>query len=97
MEEIGVGSAVISVNGRFAGRTMIVVRVHDGYAEVCDGKRRRLSAPKRKKLCHLRLLSPDIPPFEVNAGLTDGALRRHIASIRTATQIPDTNKHDSKR
>ena len=48
MEEIGVGSAVIPVNGRFAGRMMIVIRVHDGYAEICDGKRRRLSAPTRK-------------------------------------------------
>lgn len=96
MDEIGVGSAVYPVNGRFAGRVMTVIRVHDGYAEICDGKRRRLASPKRKKLCHLRLLSPDAPRLSVDAGLTDGTVRRYLAPLRAAAIIPDTNKHDSK-
>ena len=85
---ISVGSAVISVNGRFAGRPMVALRISGGYAEVCDGKRRRMDKPKRKKLCHLSLLSPDAEPLAVDAGLTDGAIRRYLSHFRRA-DIPD--------
>jgi ribosomal protein L14E/L6E/L27E len=89
MEKIEVGSAVCPVNGRFAGKLMAVVSIRDGYADVCDGKRRRLGKPKRKKLCHLRLLSPDSPLLSVDAGLTDGMIRRHLGALRTGAGFPD--------
>lgn len=88
MERIVAGSAVFPVNGRFEGKLMVVLSVQNGYAEICDGKRRRTGKPKRKKLCHLRLLSSDVKPLEVNAGLTDGAVRRYLAPLRTA-DFPD--------
>ncbi len=83
MDEIGIGSAVYPVNGRYAGRLMTVLSVREGYAEVCDGKRRRMERPKRKKLCHLRLLSPDAPRLTVDAELTDGSVRRYLAKLRS--------------
>ena len=89
MSLIGVGCAVIPVNGRYAGRPMAVVGVLDGYADVCDGRKRRLGKPKRKKLCHLRLISPDAPRLEADAGLTDGKIRRYLASLCTGANIPD--------
>ena len=89
MDEIKVGSAVYPVNGRYAGRLMAVLGVCEGYADVCDGKRRRMVNPKRKKLCHLRLLSPDAPRLTVDAGLTDGAIRRYLAPLRSDEHIPD--------
>ena len=88
-ERIETGSALFPVNGRFAGRLMVAVRVLDGYADVCDGKKRRLEKPKRKKLCHLRLYSSDLPRLTVNAGLTDGEIRRYLSSVRSAAAIPD--------
>jgi len=93
VSSIEVGSAVIPVNGRYAGRPMAVVGVVCEYADVCDGKKRRLDRPKRKKLCHLRLISPEAARLTVDAELTNGKIRRYLAAFRPA-QIPD-NKHDS--
>ena len=92
MDAIEVGSAVYPVNGRYAGRLMTVLSVREGYADVCDGKRRRMARPKRKKLCHLRLLSPEAPRLTVDAELTDGKIRRYLASLRSEADIPDNNK-----
>ena len=93
MSEIEVGAPVVPVNGRFEGRQMEVIGIRDGYADVCDGKKRRLDKPKRKKLCHLRLISRDSAPLTVDAELTDGKVRQFLKPFHTA-QIPD-NKQDS--
>ena len=92
---IDVGSAVIPVNGRYAGRPMAAVAVSGVYADVCDGRKRRLERPKRKKLCHLRLISPDAPRLEVDAELTNGKIRRYLKAFRDCADFPDV-KHDSK-
>ncbi len=92
MGPIEVGSAVTPVNGRYEGLPMVVVSTDGNYAEIVDGKRRRLARPKRKKLCHLRSISSDGAVLPVNAELTDGTVRRYLASYRTV--IPD-KKHDS--
>ena len=92
---IGVGSAVSPVNGRFAGIPMVVVGLSEGYAFVCDGRKRRTDKPKRKKLCHLRLLSPDSPRMTADAELTNGKIRRYLASFRADSTIPNDKKRDS--
>lgn len=51
------GDAVISLAGRDSGCVMLVVSTDGEYALVCDGKKRPLEKPKRKKLRHLRRLS----------------------------------------
>lgn len=51
------GDAVMSLAGRDKGRPMAVIATVDGkYALVCDGRKRRLEAPKRKKIRHLNLI-----------------------------------------
>ncbi len=89
MTVIEVGSAVIPTKGKYAGRPMVVVGVRDGYADLCDGKKRRLDRPKRKKLCHLSVISPEAPRLKVDAELTDGMLRRHLATYRDAARFPN--------
>ena len=95
MAKIEVGSPVAPVNGRFSGRSMVVVSIRDGYADVCDGRRRRIDKPKKKQLCHLRLLSDD-DRLPVDAELTNGEIRRFLIAYRPGADIPD-NKHDSKQ
>ena len=79
---ISPGTAVLPANGRFKGRPMVVLSIRDGYAEICDGKKKRLLNPKRKKLCHL------IPISGVKSltleGVTDGAVRRYLRGIADA-------------
>ena len=91
MSGIETGSAVIPVNGRYAGRPMAVVSVRDGYADVCDGRKRKLERPKRKKLCHLRLISPEGSRLEVDAELTNGDVRRYLKPFFTGADFPDIN------
>ncbi len=91
MSGIEIGSAVIPVNGRYAGRPMAVVSVRGDYADVCDGRKRKLERPKRKKLCHLRLISPEGSRLEVDAELTNGAVRRYLRPFCTGADFPDIN------
>ena len=82
MSDIRVGSVVVSLKGRDAGRVMMAVGVSDGFADVCDGRKRRLEAPKRKRLSHLSLVSSGDAPAEVYAELTNGRLWKYLEPYR---------------
>ncbi len=51
---ITVGSVVRAKAGRDKDNFFVVVRTEQGYAWICDGKRRKVQAPKKKKLIHLQ-------------------------------------------
>lgn len=51
--EIRAGQIVRSLAGHDKGDFQIVIAVDGMYAIVCDGKRRSLMKPKKKKLRHL--------------------------------------------
>ena len=52
--DIKIGSVVRSIAGHDKGDLLLVVAVEDGYAYVSDGKLRKVSKPKKKKLNHLQ-------------------------------------------
>lgn len=47
------GSVVRALAGRDKDGFFVVLGVEGSYALIADGKRRRIQAPKRKKLIHL--------------------------------------------
>lgn len=51
------GGFVYAVAGRDSGKCFIILSVKDGFAYIADGKGRKVGAPKKKKLKHLRLTS----------------------------------------
>lgn len=51
---ITVGSVVRAKAGRDKDNFFIVVKIEEGYAYICDGKRRKVDKPKKKKLIHLQ-------------------------------------------
>ena len=51
--EIKRGQIVKSLAGHDKGDFQIVLKQELPYAVVCDGKRRKLEKPKRKKIIHL--------------------------------------------
>ncbi len=59
MTKIKIGSVIVSERGRDKGRIMAVLSVEGNFALVADGRKRKVQSPKRKKLCHLSLLSED--------------------------------------
>lgn len=51
--EIRRGQIVRSKAGRDKGDFQVILRIEPPYAIVCDGRRRSLEKPKKKKLMHL--------------------------------------------
>lgn len=75
--DIKVGSAVKALAGREKNRLFVAVAVNGGFADICDGRERRLSKPKRKNVKHI---SPTGEMIDVSE-LTDRKLRRLIADL----------------
>lgn len=78
--EIKAGTVVISSAGHDKGRLMLVVGADGGKYLVADGKERKLAAPKKKNIKHIRATACSIE----TAGLTDKGLRRTLNEMRAA-------------
>lgn len=73
------GSVALSLAGSDRGRRVAVLgRDADGFCRVADGKRHRLSAPKRKNPKHLRETSAPLRPEQYR---TDRQLRRALREL----------------
>ena len=77
---------VRSLAGRDKGALFCVVGTEGAYLLLCDGKRRRVERPKRKKAIHTAPAGETRHPCpeESRAGgqLSDRAIRRALAAFR---------------
>lgn len=84
--EITRGQILRSKAGHDQGDFQAVLSVCGAYAMMADGKRRRIEAPKKKKLIHLA-------PTNIRLGeeslSTNRQLRRAIASLQSAAAEKD--------
>ncbi|MGN0452347.1 MAG: hypothetical protein ACI4GZ_00940 [Ruminococcus sp.] len=48
------GSVVRAKAGRDKDMFFIVLKTEEGFAYICDGRRRKVEKPKKKKLIHLQ-------------------------------------------
>lgn len=48
-----ISDVVISKKGKYDGEMFFVTDVKDGFALLADGKRRRITNPKKKNILHL--------------------------------------------
>ncbi len=48
------GEFVYAAAGRDAGKCFIVISCEDNYLYLCDGKNRKVSNPKKKKIKHVK-------------------------------------------
>ena len=69
--EITAGMVVISAAGHDSGQWFVVTDADGRYAYLADGKERKLAAPKKKNLKHVRATTEFLDP----AGMTDKRLR----------------------
>ncbi len=51
---IKVGDIVQSIAGRDAGENLLVINLSGDYAQVINGKSRKIAKPKKKKVKHLK-------------------------------------------
>ena len=88
------GWIVRSTAGRDKGGLFCVVGVDQERfcLLLADGKRRKLSQPKRKKLGHVEVenrgafLNPDYQRLRMGEAISDRALRRALAAFRAVSK-----------
>ena len=88
--EIAASNIVRSVAGRDQGKLFIVLAVEGEYLLLADGKRRKVSRPKAKKLGHVRQLTevrqeydhPAIQKLRQGEPVSDRELRRALAAFK---------------
>ena len=86
--EVCKSDIVMAVAGREKGKLFFVVEVSGGYAFLVDGKGRKLSSPKKKKLKHVKLCfkakTPEVNIFAGDTKVTDREIRRSLAVYRAS-------------
>ena len=83
--EVQRGQVVRSLAGHDKGGFLAVVQVAPPFAFVCDGKRRPLERPKRKKLFHLAPTAMVLPEEALRTNRQiRSALRRFAGSAENA-------------
>ncbi len=83
------GEFVYALNGRDAGKCFIVVSQDGDYLYICNGKSRKVTAPKKKKIKHVRftgrrdevVLSKLLQQEEVTNNEIRRAVRRYTEEI----------------
>ena len=83
--EVQRGQVVRSLAGHDKGGFLAVLQVAPPFAFVCDGKRRPLERPKRKKLFHLAPTATVLPEEALRTNRQiRSALRRFAGSAENA-------------
>lgn len=72
------GSVVIAEAGRDGGGQFAVIESDEKYCLIADGKSRKLAAPKRKNIKHIRVTNSMIDLNDI----TDKKLRKLLKEIR---------------
>ncbi len=78
------GDFVIAVSGREKGKCFVVLSVENQFLYLCDGKNRKVSKPKKKKIKHIEYAgtsSSDVCQ-KLQSGITDKAIRRALSEFR---------------
>ena len=74
------GSVVRAAAGRDGGKYFAVVKAEEKYCFIADGKSRKLSAPKRKNIKHIRITDSMIDLNDI----TDKKLRNILKQFSEA-------------
>lgn len=84
--EIKKGKVVISSAGHDSGRWMVVVREDEGYVFIADGKERKLEAPKKKNIKHIRVTSK----YLELEGMTNKKLRQALCTLAGGNTLQES-------
>lgn len=72
------GELVMSIAGHDAGTVLVALEVQGDHLLLANGAERKLSAPKRKKIKHIKRLNVKIDLDGFCGAPTDGALRNAV-------------------
>ena len=83
------GRVVKAAAGRDKGSYFVITEMEENYVFIADGKRRKLSLPKRKNLKHLRFTDNVL---ELN-DMTDKKLRNVLSRYAAAHTVTDMGRY----
>ena len=78
------GDFVIATSGKDMGKCFVVLSVENQFVYLCNGKNRKVSNPKKKKIKHIEIAvqaTEKVCRIQTD-GLTDKAVRRAISQFR---------------
>lgn len=85
MQEIEIGTVVVSLQGRDKDKIYIVKYVENDYAYLVDGRQRTLACPKKKKLKHIRktekIANTVQEKLKNNEKILDSEIRKTIGNL----------------
>jgi len=74
--DISKGSLVYSRAGKDKGQLFLVLGCENGYVYYTDGKTRKVSKPKKKKIIHINKTNTVL---EIGENLTDSEVRKALS------------------
>ena len=83
--KLAVGQIVCSLAGRDKGFLFTVLAADDRYVALCNGKERKLSAPKKKKRIHVEAFDACLSADELK---TDKSIRKALRSFAERASFP---------
>ena len=86
-ESLSVGEIVQSLAGRDKGKYFSILKIDGEYVFIADGRKRKVSLPKRKKIKHLKKVSSVSEELAelIKSGKPIGNERLYRA-VKTATE-----------
>jgi len=91
MADIRPSCIVQSVAGHDRGGLFLVLRTEGDFAALADGRLRKCSRPKRKRMKHLLLVAEDVSPVaqRITQGesVSDSEVRKALAPYRAASPM----------
>ena len=89
--KVNTGSVVMATAGKEKGQIFIVIKVADGFAFLCDGKRLKISRPKKKSLKHVKLVQTEgLCEEEIEQNERTNALLRKFLSKKRSDACQKT-------
>ena len=100
METARSSDIVFSLAGHDKGREYVVLKTDGSFAWLVDGKTRKLTNPKRKKLKHLclgKMGTPELADALSEGKTTDSAIRKELAIYRGEAGMTEEGRQFVKR
>ncbi|MBQ6998847.1 MAG: KOW domain-containing RNA-binding protein [Clostridia bacterium] len=78
------GDLVIATSGREKGKCFVVLSVENQFLYLCDGKNRKVSTPKKKKIKHTEYAGSTNSDVceKLQNGITDKAIRKTLSQFK---------------
>lgn len=92
---INIADIVISISGRDINELFVVIDKDENFLYLVNGKNRKLSNPKKKKIKHIKFFENGemrvLDKIKANEKITNSEIRRVLIDIKKSTDMEVDN------